>query len=198
MASDEKKVVRLGRKILEPVVDFAVKSNIPPNALTISGFILTFVVAALYGMGFIRTGGIFLALAGMFDGIDGEVARRSGRVTKFGAFLDSVLDRFSEFLLFGGLLYYYRYFESMFIIIFLSLMFSIMVSYTRARGEGLGASVKSGLMDRVGRYIYLIIASLIDGPAFGTLMLIFMLLTGLTVVARIARHYNKLNSNSEL
>ncbi len=191
---DEKKIVRFGRKLLDPVVNLFVRLQIPPNALSITGFILTFLVAFLYANGWFRWAGVALALAGTFDGVDGEVARRTNRVTKFGAFLDSVLDRLSEFLLFGGMLYYYRFSDTMFVVVFLAMAFSIMVSYTRARGEGLGVSVKSGIMDRVGRYIYLIVASIIDGGLFDALMIIFMLLTGLTVVARISRHYNRLAS----
>ncbi len=189
-----KSVVRFGRKILNPLVELLARKKVAPNALTVTGFLLTLPVAFLYAMGHTRLAGVFLAIAGSFDAVDGEVARRTGRVSKFGALLDSTLDRFSEFLIFGGMLYFYRLDNTMFFVLFFSLIFSILISYVRARGEGLGVSIRSGLMDRVGRYIYLILASLIDGEIFRFFMYLFVFLTALTVVARISKLYNSLTS----
>ncbi len=188
----EKVIVRLGRKMLNPVVNMLVKTNVAPNTLTVAGLILTLPAAILYGTGHIRFAGLILAVAGGFDAVDGEVARRSGKDTKFGALLDSTFDRFSEFFIFGGMLYYWRFWDAMFWTIFFSMVFSIIISYTRARGEGLGVSIRTGLMDRVGRYIYLTIASLIDGAIFPIFMYIFAFLTFLTVVARFSKLYNSL------
>ena len=182
-----------GRKLISPIVGLFVALRVPPNALSLIGFILSLGVAYLYAVGEIRWAGVLLFFAGGADAVDGEVARRSGMVSRFGALLDSSLDRMSEFVVFGGLLYRFGHNPFWFAVLFSGLMFSVMVSYLRARGEGLGVSVKAGLMDRTGRYIYLIIASILDGGLFLPLMFIFALLVAMTVVTRWLKLYNNLS-----
>jgi len=190
---DREELKAKGRKLISPIVGLFVALRVPPNALSLIGFILSLGVAYLYAVGEIRWAGVLLFFAGGADAVDGEVARRSGMVSRFGALLDSSLDRMSEFVVFGGLLYRFGYDPFWFAVLFSGLMFSVMVSYLRARGEGLGVSVKAGLMDRMGRYIYLIIASILDGGLFLPLMFIFALLVAMTVVTRWLKLYNNLS-----
>ena len=133
-----------------------------PNGITILGFLITVVSAYLVGAGWLLAGGIVFLFAGGLDLMDGALARLTSSVSLFGALLDSVFDRLSEAALFVGLAVYVMR-EDMgedrqvfFItVILLALIFSQMVSYLRARGEGLGASTKSGLMTRPERVVLL-------------------------------------------
>ena len=133
-----------------------------PNGITILGFLITVVSAYLVGAGWLLAGGIVFLFAGGLDLIDGALARLTGSVSLFGALLDSVFDRLSEAALFVGLAVYVLR-EDMsddrqvfFItVLLLALIFSQMVSYLRARGEGLGAFTKSGLMTRPARVVLL-------------------------------------------
>ena len=133
-----------------------------PNGITILGFLITVVSAYLVGAGWLLAGGIVFLFAGGLDLMDGALARLTSSVSLFGALLDSVFDRLSEAALFVGLAVYVLR-EDMgedrqvfFItVILLALIFSQMVSYLRARGEGLGASTKSGLMTRPERVVLL-------------------------------------------
>ena len=133
-----------------------------PNGITILGFLITVVSAYLVGAGWLLAGGIVFLFAGGLDLMDGALARLTSSVSLFGALLDSVFDRLSEAALFVGLAVYVLR-EDMsddrqvfFItVILLALIFSQMVSYLRARGEGLGAFTKSGLMTRPERVVLL-------------------------------------------
>lgn len=182
-----------GRQFLSPIVKILVKLGVHPHFLSISGMLLSIVVSYFYATGCFRLAGILLIFAGLFDALDGEVARRGGMKSTFGALLDSTLDRFSEFFIFGGLLYFYHSNVLNFIIVYVTLLLSVMVSYLRARGEGLGVSVDLGPMDRTGRYFYLIIISLIGKKFFILFLIILLVLTLITVVMRWRALYNKLN-----
>ncbi len=173
-----------GKASLRPFVILMVKLGISADVLSITGFLVTILIGYFYARGYLLLGGIFILVSGLFDAIDGEVARATGKSSKKGALLDSSIDRASEFFIFGGLLYYFRFDSFAFIVIYLSLVFSILVSYMRARGEGLGYSARSGLMDRSGRMIYLFLASLFGEKLFVPLMTAFMALTFLTVIQR--------------
>ncbi len=173
-----------GKASLRPFVILMIKLGISADVLSITGFLVTILIGYFFAKGNFLLGGIFILISGLFDAIDGEVARATGKSSKKGALLDSSIDRASEFFIFGGLLFYFRYDSFAFVVIYLSLVFSILVSYMRARGEGLGYSAKSGLMDRSGRMIYLFLASLFGERLFVPLMTAFMALTFLTVIQR--------------
>ncbi len=173
-----------GKASLRPFVVLMIRLGVSADVLSVTGFLVTILIGYFYARGNLLLGGIFILLSGLFDAIDGEVARATGKSSKKGALLDSSIDRASEFFIFGGLLYHFRFDSISFVIIYLSLIFSILVSYMRARGEGLGYSAKSGLMDRSGRMIYLFLASLFGERAFIPLMAVFMMLTFLTVIQR--------------
>jgi len=186
----KRKIESSVRKIFAPFVELLVKLRINPNFLSFLGLILSLFTAYLYKEGNLRLGGLFVLISGIFDAVDGEVARRMKKSSSKGALLDSTLDRISEFILFGGLLLHFSKDFFPFIVLYLSLLFSVTVSYLRARGEGLGISVKGGPMDRASRYLFLAFASILGGRFFIQIMVIFVLLTAVTVVRRWKSLYN--------
>jgi CDP-diacylglycerol--glycerol-3-phosphate 3-phosphatidyltransferase len=117
--------------------------------------------ALLFGIGYTLLAGIFLLFSGMFDTFDGTIARINNKTSKYGAILDSSLDRYVEFMIFLGLLIYYRN-DWMFYIVFVALIGSIMVSYTRARAEALGIVEIVGVMQRPERVILLAVGAIIN------------------------------------
>jgi CDP-diacylglycerol--glycerol-3-phosphate 3-phosphatidyltransferase len=180
---------KTGRNLLSPVVKLAIKLNLSPNAVTLVGLIITLLASYFYAKGSFRIAGLILLLAGLCDAIDGEVARKANKVSKFGAFFDSTIDRFEEFFVFGGLLFYYSMVRQdilLSIVVYLILLGSIMTSYIRARAEGIGFSPTSGPMDRPGRYIYIVLFSIIAGSGvlFSVAMGLLLFLVYLTVVNR--------------
>jgi CDP-diacylglycerol--glycerol-3-phosphate 3-phosphatidyltransferase len=144
---------------LDPVAGALIKVGLTPNLMTGLGFLLTLAGAALLTQGWMTWGGLLLLIAGPFDALDGTMARLLGQPTKFGAFVDSVTDRWSEMLVFLGLLYYYLQPSSFdwmaCILVFVATMGSVMVSYTKARGETLGFDVNVGVLTRMERYLVL-------------------------------------------
>jgi phosphatidylglycerophosphate synthase len=174
----------LGHFLDRPLSSLVKKMNINPNALTIIGFIITTGSALVIPVN-LFLGGLLILLGGVFDMLDGIFARVNNRTTKFGAFLDSVLDRYSDAFLFFGLSgYFYRTDSSEGIILSLGTMVgALLISYTRARAEGLGKDCHVGLMERPERVIIM---------AFGALtgwilpvMWIMIVLTHATVFQRI-------------
>lgn len=144
--------------VINPVVKFFVNKKIHPDKITIFSFILSIFSAIFYYFGLIALGGWFTLLYGTMDIIDGKIARATGKTSKRGAFLDSVLDRYSELLTYFAILLYVR---DTYLIYFVLLLIlgSTLVSYTRARGESLGIEIKIGSMQRPERIVYLGITS---------------------------------------
>lgn len=143
-------------KLAEPVGRLVGKTGVSPNALTIFGFCINFGVAWLVSQGHFLYGGILILAAGIFDLLDGAVARMTGRVTKFGALLDSTLDRYSEGVVLFGLLWYYAsrpdiVYKTECLLIFATIVGSILVSYVRARAEGLNLDAEVGIFRRTMR-----------------------------------------------
>jgi CDP-diacylglycerol--glycerol-3-phosphate 3-phosphatidyltransferase len=145
----------LEKNIAEPIVRFLVKTKITPNAVTLIGLGITIIAGALAFTEHLLAAGIVVLLAGLFDMLDGTLARTTKRVTKYGAVLDSTLDRVSEALILLGLLAVFvrdgHVTESM--LIGFALLGSFLTSYTRARMEGLGIECKAGLFTRPERVI---------------------------------------------
>lgn len=152
-------------KLLTPSVKVLKKTGITPNMVTTIGFVFTIASAAILIFGgklgergdyrFIGWFGVITLVAGAFDMLDGHLARSTGKMTKFGAFYDSVLDRYSELVMFFGICYYLvsqDYFLSS-LFAFVAMIGSIMVSYIRARAEGLNVECKVGLMQRPERIL---------------------------------------------
>jgi len=162
-------------KVIDPFVRFLIKLGVTPNAVTTTGFFLNVGVAVVFIAGaekgargdlsYVGWGGALILFAGLFDMIDGQVARVGKMSSKFGALYDSVLDRYSELVMFLGICYYlvsHHYFLSS-LFAFVALIGSMMVSYTRARAEGLGIECKEGFMQRPERIITIGLSALICG-----------------------------------
>jgi CDP-diacylglycerol--glycerol-3-phosphate 3-phosphatidyltransferase len=160
--------------------------GVSPNALTLFGYGLHLPVMWAVATGRFAFGGILLAIASAFDALDGSVAREMGRVTQFGAFLDSVLDRFSEATVLLGLLLYFVQHGGRIepVLIYVAVVGSIMVSYTRARAEGLGVECKEGLVTRFERVILLVV-----GLVIGIVRPVLWVLAVLTIFTAIQRVY---------
>ncbi len=176
---------RLGRGIVYPIARFVGRTGLSPNAVTVIGFLFAVVVAAVLAQGQVRLAGILLIPAAIVDAIDGAMARVLDRTTRFGAFLDSTLDRLSEAALFlGALIYVSREGTSTeIILVYVTIVGSLMVSYTRARAEGLGISIKGGIFTRVERIAVLIIALILNQLTVA--LWVLAPLTSLTVIQRV-------------
>lgn len=165
-------------RMLKLLLSYTGLTNIKPNYISYIAMILGLISAFLFGTGYTLLAGLFLLSSGMFDTFDGTIARINNKTSKFGAILDSSLDRYVEFIIFLGILIYYRN-DWMFYIVFLALIGSIMVSYTRARSEGLGISEIVGVMQRPERVILLAVGAIINEP-------VSHLLNGSDIILRIA------------
>ncbi len=137
---------------------FLLHLGLKPNAVTFAGLLGHIGAAALVVYGYMFWGGLVLLVMAPLDFLDGTMARMRGESSAFGAFVDSVTDRYSEFVIMGGLLIYYLMNQDWIACtgVYLAAVGSLMVSYIRSRGEGLGFTVKIGLLTRVERYIVLI------------------------------------------
>lgn len=171
------------------------RTGISPNALTLIGFFLTVVVAVVLGTGQLLWGGLLLIFAALFDTLDGALARHAGKTTIFGAFLDSVMDRFSESVTLVALIWYYSgQAEGRIPVVLLAVTIvgSLMVSYTRARAEAVNIECKEGFFQRTERIIVLILG-LVTGWMLPVLW-ILAIFTNFTAVQRIYDVYRKTNS----
>ena len=140
------------------------RAGISANALTLVGFVLNLVVAYLLAQGGFFLGGVLVIMGGLLDGLDGAVARLSGSPSRFGAFLDSTVDRFSEAVVYLGLLLFYlqQGARQESLLIYATIVGSLMVSYARARAEGLGVECKAGLLTRFERLFILVCGLLLN------------------------------------
>ena len=144
-----------------PLAKFFVRLKMSPNILTLIGFLFNIVASFFFAKGLFGYAGWLMIFGASFDLFDGQVARITGQVSKSGAFFDSVMDRFSEGLTFLGLAFWFR--DSWILIfVLLGLIGSMAVSYTRARGEAVGVSVKTGSMQRPERIVYLGCSSIFE------------------------------------
>jgi CDP-diacylglycerol--glycerol-3-phosphate 3-phosphatidyltransferase len=181
---------------LNPIARLIGRTGLTPNTLTIIGLALNVGVAAVLARGSVVLGGILLLLASSFDALDGTLARLTGQQSRFGAFFDSTLDRYSEGVIYGGLLIYYldQGVRAEPLLLYAAIIGSQMVSYTRARAEGLGLECKVGLATRLERLLILA-AGLILGRVTLALGLLAVL-ANLTAVQRML-HVHKVTQESE-
>lgn len=180
-----------GRKLLSPLTSLIIRLKISANALTIASLPFSIIAGYLFSQGFRWWGGLFLILVGLMDTVDGEVARKSGKISKYGAFLDSVTDRLAEFFIFLGFFLYYN--ESWIqILIFVTLVSSLMVSYVRARAEGIGAECKIGFMERPVRFAIMFIGVFILGYQYLPIAFAVIFVGSVyTIIQRISYVINK-------
>jgi CDP-diacylglycerol--glycerol-3-phosphate 3-phosphatidyltransferase len=180
------------------IVRWLQRYGVTPNMVSFAGFALTIGAAALMATGNLRIGGGLLWVAAMFDMVDGALARVSQGESKFGAFLDSTLDRYSESITFLGLAVYYANLgdaQTHLLLIFLTLVGSWAVSYTRARAEGLDIECKAGILQRPERLV-LLIAALILGLVLPVLW-VLAVMTNITAGQRIYEVYVKTTTPQE-
>ncbi|CAN5908165.1 CDP-alcohol phosphatidyltransferase family protein [soil metagenome] len=150
------------RQSLNPLVRVLTTMRVRPDSLTVVGWGLALCAGLFFALGHIRAAGAIMLLAGLFDALDGAVARESNLMTDFGAFLDSSLDRFSESAVFVGIIFFFatagRPYEAL--LAGLAMAFSLLTSYVRARAEGLGIKCEVGLLERAGRVAIVSVFSL--------------------------------------
>jgi CDP-diacylglycerol--glycerol-3-phosphate 3-phosphatidyltransferase len=156
----------LGRRALAPVAHGLARLHVSPNHVTLAGLVAMAGSGVLLGLGSFRSAGVALLVGGLCDMLDGAVARSNGVSSKFGAFFDSTCDRLAELLFFAGLLVYFTRVEPSVLyalLTFLAAGGSLLVSYTRARAEGLGIDCAVGMMERPERMVLLLIACFVGG-----------------------------------
>ncbi len=171
--------------ILEPIAAFLNRLGLMPNTVTILGLVGNTLGAVLLGRGEMTLGGVVILLMGPIDALDGAMARQRGEPTEFGAFVDSVTDRYSELVIFGGLLYHYLQQGDILyaMLAYVAAAGAVLVSYTRARAQSLGHETKVGLLTRLERYLVLTPALIFNIPHVA--LWIMALLTNLTALQRI-------------
>jgi len=171
--------------ILDSIGRFLLKIGIHPNTVTIIGLVGNAIGAILLAMGNFTAGGIVILICGPIDALDGTLARLKGNSGKFGAFVDSVTDRYSELIILGGLLIHYLLIQDMLacILVYLAAAGSVMVSYVKARAEALEFSAKVGVLTRVERYLVLAPLLVINYPMVA--LWIIAILANFTALQRI-------------
>lgn len=196
--------------LINPIIEGMIKMGITPNMVTTIGFIGNVIAAFLFihasqltplsmGFSWIGWGGAILLFSGLFDMMDGRLARLGNMSTTFGAFWDSTLDRYSELFSLFGITLYLMTASGIWagVITFLALVGSIMVSYVRARAEGLGIECKVGLMQRPERVVVTALAAIITGMTSSLWWLIggmalIAVLANITAFWRVAHCYKQL------
>src|SRR6202048_141522 len=171
--------------LLDRIVGIVAATGVNPNFLTFLGLVVNFGAAVSFAIGGFRTGAFIILFAVFLDMLDGQVARRQNRVTAFGAFYDSTLDRYSDMALYMGLLVYYAVNAraSYVILAAVATAGSVMVSYTRARAESLIPPCKVGFMERPERLVLLILGGTFDRMA--PALWVISLVSTITVIHRI-------------
>jgi CDP-diacylglycerol---glycerol-3-phosphate 3-phosphatidyltransferase len=187
-----------GGWLLRHVVSGLAATGLTPNMFTFLGLAVNAFAAACFAMGKFREAAAMLFLAGFLDMADGQVARRVGRVTAFGAFLDSTLDRYSDLALYLGLVVYYTMIGRSFYMMLaaVAMASSFMVSYSRARAESLIPSCKVGFMERPERLVLLIMGGVFNRMA--PVLWVIAAISSLTVIHRVVYTWQELRAGRGL
>lgn len=190
------------RAVTRPVVEHLIRAGVRPNAITTLGTLIVVASAVAFGAGRVRLGGVLYLVSGVVDTLDGAVARARGETTRFGAFYDSTLDRIGDGATFMGIAVFYLWAPAgtahpqlAIIISMTAIVASLVVSYARARAEGLGLDCRVGLVQRAERIVLLGVPTAIGGAGPAGLVLfwivsILALASVVTVVQRIVYVYN--------
>jgi CDP-diacylglycerol--glycerol-3-phosphate 3-phosphatidyltransferase len=184
---------------INPIINFCIRIGANPNMFTTIGFLVSIFAAYFAAKGSFRIASLILLLSGICDTIDGKVARASGKTTKFGALYDSSLDRYAEVLYFLGMAIYFVHEEwyKTSVAIFLGLGGSMMVSYVRARAEGLGFACSVGMFQRPERILLLAAGGLIHPYALAAAVWIIAIMSNFTAAQRIVYIRNQDGKTSE-
>lgn len=171
--------------IIKLIVKVLALSRISPNALTLIGLLINIYAAVLLAQGRFLAAGLVIIGAGIFDMVDGRVARATGQVTRFGGFFDSVIDRYSDLALLMGLLVYYANVGRNFYVVLTAVVMtaSVMISYTRSRSENTIPSCKVGFLERPERIVLFIIGALFDRMA--PVLWVIAVVGNITVIHRM-------------
>ncbi len=179
------------KKDLDRIGGFLISLGFTPNILTFLGVLGNLAGAVLIAFGYLTAGGLVVLMMGAMDALDGTLARLKGTPSKWGGFIDSVSDRYSELLIFAGLLVYYlgRGDNLMSLLIFIAAAGSVMVSYIRARALSLGYEAKRGLLTRAERFLILTPTIIIGFPQIG--IVIIAIFANFTAFQRIYFVHNQ-------
>ena len=179
--------------LTKPLIKILAKWDINPNTVTVAGVITTAGAAVILYLGHIRLGGLMILLGGLCDMVDGTLARYTNKVTPFGAFFDSTIDRYAESIMFFGIAGYFflnnNYWSL--VAVFLALCGSLMVSYTRARAEALGLEADIGLMQRPERILIIGLGALIHPVALKFAIWLVAVFANYTAAQRIMHVYKQ-------
>jgi CDP-diacylglycerol---glycerol-3-phosphate 3-phosphatidyltransferase len=172
-------------RIINAIVGALALSRVHPNVLTFIGLLINIWAAFLFAAGKFRWAGVVVIGAGLFDMVDGRVARETNRVTRFGGFFDSVLDRYSDLGVLVGLLVYYASINRFFYVVLTAIVMTgtVMVSYTRARAENSIPKCKVGFLERPERVVLIIIGALFNRMA--QVLWVIAILSNITVIHRM-------------
>jgi CDP-diacylglycerol---glycerol-3-phosphate 3-phosphatidyltransferase len=176
-----------GRLLAETVARTLALTGATPNVITLIGVVLNGLVALVVAAGFFTIGGVLLLAVALFDAIDGALARVTNQKTRFGAFLDSTTDRYAEAFILLGVLYAFHENATVTILAYIVIVGSLLVSYTRARAEGLGLRCEVGMLARPERVIILALG-LITGLIIPALA-VLAVFTHLTTIQRMVHVY---------
>jgi CDP-diacylglycerol---glycerol-3-phosphate 3-phosphatidyltransferase len=188
---------RGGKFIIDKIVIVLSRRRINPNYITFIGVFISFWAAWEFGYGQLFTGGLVVLLAGLFDMLDGAVARVSRSETQYGAFFDSVIDRYSDVIILQGLMVYYARKQMLGYVVLVGVVFlgAVMTSYARARAESLISSCKIGFMERPERIVLLTIGGLSN--RMEAVLWILAVLGNWTVFDRIYYTWKELRKRSK-
>jgi len=180
------------RGLLAPVVRLAIALHLTPNTITVSGVVITTVASILVGSGWLIVGAAVLTAGSLLDAVDGALARAQGGGTPFGSFLDSTLDRVSEAILYIGIAAWFLATQPdptwPVLVTLVTLAGSFMVSYSRARAEGIGLSASVGLAPRTERLVLVIAGIALAGLGFTSILIgVLVLIAALTVATVFQR-----------
>ncbi|MEW6142363.1 MAG: CDP-alcohol phosphatidyltransferase family protein [Chloroflexota bacterium] len=174
-----------GKSISQPVARVLARTGVTPNILTAIGLVINLISAVTVALGNFLAGGLLVLFSSLFDLLDGAVARHTNKVTRFGALFDSTVDRITEGALFFALVWFYlpqgKNIEVL--LAFLAMVGSFLISYIRARAEGLGIECKVGIFTRAERVVILVLGLLLNQMFIALLLL--ALLTYITVIERM-------------
>jgi CDP-diacylglycerol--glycerol-3-phosphate 3-phosphatidyltransferase len=181
------------KQLLQPLIALLVRLHLNPNWFTTFSFFIIVAAAVAFGGGALRLGAILMLVGGLLDMVDGAVARASNRVTRFGALYDSTLDRYAEIAVFFGLAYYFVHKTGQGVehgllvsmLVFIAMAGSLMVSYVRARAEGLNFDCKVGIMQRPERLVMISIGALLSDSWLIIMIAAIAFFANLTAIQRL-------------
>jgi CDP-diacylglycerol--glycerol-3-phosphate 3-phosphatidyltransferase len=180
--------------ILDPIAGFLNRIGLMPNTVTILGLAGNTIAAYFLGRGDMTLGGIIVLLMGPVDALDGAMARLRGEPSDFGAFVDSVTDRYSELVIFLGLLVHYLLAGDWraSLLVYLAAAGSVLVSYVRARAQSVGVETKVGLLSRLERYLVIVPALILNIPQVGLgIIAVFANITAIQRIVYVRRQFRQ-------